>query len=469
MSNKPLGTPTAPERTGRARLLPLGPSGAVALIAAIATSALAIGVPAAWICPFAVSALLVAALLLARLRVANRRLHSVARALRASEYRHRRQYESVDAGVMTLEPDGRVASANGVLVAMLGFESEAALLGVDLGEQVFQARESLVTLLSRARREGETGAVELHLRRADGMPLIVAATLRAQWDDAGAIASFQLTLLDIGDLKFAERQRRSTERRFRRLFESNAAGIVFGNLRRGTLDEANARMRELAGLRAAELPVLLEAVPADGRPFLGTAIRAALESDGFAPPVETSYLRADGRRVATIVCATMIDSLQGDFVAIVVDCPTGHEPAVSQAVTERLHGSVLDALPEPIARFSREQRLTYCNAACRAWFGFPLTPTGISLRDLLGLAPRDSVADRVDEVLSGATVRDTIEVFQVGGRPHSLAIALSPHRRSDGTIAGIVAMMRDLTGAVSAADDGGLHTSADNTYRMSVP
>jgi PAS domain S-box-containing protein len=469
MASEPHGTPAAPEWSGLAKLSALRPARVSVLLAVVATGALALGIPAAWVCAFAVSALLVSAVLLDRSRAAIRHLQSVARSLRASEYRQRREYEAISAGVMTLRQDGSPATANAALVAMLGFSTEVELLAIDLREQVFTAHGQLESLLARARREGEVATIELHLRRRAGAPLIAAATVRAHWDEAGGIDHFHVTLTDIGDLKFAERQRRSLERRSRRLFDSNAAGIMFGNLRRGTMDEANARMRELAGLRPSELPALLDSVLAGGRPFLGPAVRAALETDGFAPPNDTVYVRADGRPVATTVWAAMIDALQGDFAAIVVERPADHANLRPEPVAERHYESVLDALPDLVARFNREQRLTYCNAACRAWFGFPVTPTGLSLRELLGCDVLQPLDEHVDSVLSGSTVRSVIEVFQVGGRRHSLGIALSPHRRGDGTVAGIVATMRDLTALAAGGGDGDLHTSADNTYRMSAP
>jgi PAS domain-containing protein len=466
MSSEPHGTPAAPERSGLVRYWPLGPASAVALLAVIATSALALGVAAAWLCAFAVAGLFVAAILLARSRAATRRLQAVVRALRASEYKIRRQYDSIGAGVITLGPDGRALDANAGLISLLGFSSDSELLAADFGERIFATRESLDALLSRVRREGEIGVIELHLRRCDGLPLIAAATVRAKWDEAGGIEHFQLTLIDIGDLKFAERHRRALERRFRRLFDTSAAGIMFGSLRRGTMDEANGRMREIAGLRPSDLPVLLDSVLADERPFLGAAVRAALESDGFAPPLETVYVRADGRRVATIVCAAMVDPLQGDFVAIVVERPAERAAVSADPVAGHLHASILEAIPALVARFNLEQRLTYCNAACRAWFGFPLTPTGLSLKDLLGLESLDPLGGEIELVLAGATSRATVEAFQVGGRPRPLAITLSPHRRGDGTVAGLVATMRHLAEPV-AADN--LHTSAENTYRMMLP
>jgi PAS domain-containing protein len=466
MSTEPHGRPAASQRSGRVWRLRSRSAAVLAVAAAASAVAVVLGVPAGRVLAFTIACLLLAGVLLHRQRAANLRLKSVKRALAASELSYRRFYEGLAVGVMTIDADGRIRTANPALLALLGFASEREFAVADFGEQIYSAPGTFAALLRRVRLAGELGAVDLQLRRRDGLPVMAAATIRAHWDEAGAVECYEAALLDIGDLKLAERQRRSLERRFRKLFDSNAVGILFGNLRRGTLDEANGRMRDIAGLRAPELPVLLDALIAEEQPLLSAAIRNALESDGHTPPLETVYARADGTRVAVLVCAAMIDPLQGDFVAVVLERPADAAAAPRSPDASGLFASMLDALPLLVARFNRSAQLTYCNAACRQWFGFPSTPTGLSLEDLLGVDGPAVLRSVIDRVLAGDVSRVQVEVFQVGGRLRELEITLSPHRRPDSTISGFLTTMRERTDTMVRDTDAGLLTAADCTYNI---
>ena len=224
--------------------------------------------------------------------------------------------------VLTLSADGRVRAANPAMLRLLGYPTESEFRRVDFAEQAYAGPGTLAALLHRVRTAGELPIVELHLRGSDGTPLMAAATWRAHWDDMGAVTGYDATLLDIGELKLAERQRRSIERRFRRLFDSNAVGILFGNLQRGTMDEANERLRQMVGLRASELPVLLDSLVAGNEPSLSDGIKAALEGDGHSPPIQCDYVRPDGSRLPVLICAAILDPLQSEFVSVVVERPS---------------------------------------------------------------------------------------------------------------------------------------------------
>ncbi|GEM_PF-6009748 len=467
MLSEPRGSPAAPGRGGRS-WWPKSRS-AVSLTAASAGAILAaaLGVSPILVLSGTIACLVLSAVLLHRERCANVRLRAAKRALAVSELLHRQFYERLAVGALTIGADGRLRTANPACLTLLGFASERELAVVDIGEHVYSAPGTYESLLRRVRQEGELPSIELSLRRRDGLPVTVAATLRAHWDDAGAIDHYEVAVLDIGDLKFVERQKRSLERRFRRLFEANAVGILFGNLRRGTMDEANDRMRELAGLAQAELPVLLDALFADpGTPF-SEAIRVALEANGHTPPLETVQLRADGSRVAALVCAATIDPLQGDFVAVVVERPAPAAETSPRADSEPLYGSVLDALPLPVARFNRALELTYCNAACRAWFGFPATPTGLSFCELLGSEDPAPLRQYAERALAGNVARADLQVFPWGGPSRAVEIVVSPHRRADAAVGGFLLTIRERGDPELRVADARLLGAADSTYNIS--
>ena len=468
MASEPHGSPAAPERSVRAGRVISRAAGALLAVVIVSLLAVNAGAPGAAVESFLLVSVVTAAAFIQAQRLRQLRLQAAKRALAASELAYRGIYERLAIGILTIGPEGRARAANPALLSLLGFASERELAVVDFGEQVYSAPGTFELLLRRVRVDGEIPAVDLQLRRRDGLPLTVAATIRAHWDAAGEVDRYEAALLDIGDLKFAERQRRALERRFRKLFESGAVGILFGNLRRGSLDEANAKLREMVGLRGIELPVLLDGLTADGERPLGESIRAALESDGHTPPLETVYERGDGTRVAALVCASVLDPLQGDFVAVVVEHPAAADAQVRVASSDALFSSVLDALPVPVARFNRSAQLTYCNGACREWLGFPAVPMGLSLDDVLGVDGPASMRGAVARVLEGATQQSTTELFVAGASLSEVEVILTPHRRDDGTVGGFLLTMR-MRGDTSMRDtSASIPAAADGTYNTSV-
>ncbi len=401
------------------------------------------GLDAAWLLWAAVAGLLLAAASLARQHAAALRQVEIRRALAVSETRSRQLLENVAAGLLTVAADGMCRGANAALVRLLGFATESDLLAADFRQHLYAGPGTFDALLQRARQDGELPIVEFNVRRRDGVQLMAAATVRAVWDERGDVEGFEVTLLDISDLKIAERQRRSMERRFRRLFDSNAVGIMFGNLRRGTLDEGNDRLGELLGLHASEFPILLDSLGAQNELPLSVAVRAALEDSGHAPPVERILTRADGARIGVLICAAMIDPLQGDFIGVVVEREATSIDRTRDTHRACLHESVVDALPLLVARFDAAAKLSYCNRAFVEWFGFSSAPLGWSLEELFGAECDQALAAPLKHVLAGATESAEMDLLQVGGRPQRLSATFAPHRRADGGISGFVMLLRD--------------------------
>lgn len=92
------------------------------------------------------------------------------------------------------------------------------MLAQDFRNHAYAGPGRFDALLDCARVSGELSAVEMTLRWRDGLQVMFAAKPRTQWGEPGAVTGFEATMLEIGELKLADRQRRSGERRFRHLF-----------------------------------------------------------------------------------------------------------------------------------------------------------------------------------------------------------------------------------------------------------
>jgi PAS domain S-box-containing protein len=374
-------------------------------------------------------------------------------------------YENIAAARASFGSDGAPLEANAALIRMLGYANEAEFLAADFHQHTFAGPGTFEALLLRTRLNGEVPIAEFNLRRRDGVQLMTVASVRALWDEQGDVVRFEATLLDISDLKVAERQRRSMERRFRRLFDSNAVGIMFGNLRRGTLDEANERLFELFGLRPSELPVLLDAVASPDNVPLSEAIATSLEWGSHEPPVERLLARRDGSRIGLLICAAVLDPLQGDFVGVVVERSVG-DSRTGSSQGSGLYESILDSAPMMVARFDLSGGLTYCNRTFLDWFEFSSTPMGWTLEDLLGEDCRRSLTALTERVRAGATESAELDLFRVGGRLHRVEATFARHLRPDGSLGGSLLLLRDRTDLTVAVAATAVSVTTETTYTV---
>jgi len=380
----------------------------------------------------------------------NRAFNDTRRLAGESERRYIRLYDGIAAGVLSADATGRLRAANPALVGLLGYGSEAELLAVDFGEQVYAGPGTYAAVLDRVRAHGEVQQLEARLRRADGLTVTMLASVRALWDDAGEVNAFEATLLDVSGLKLAESQRRSMERRFRRLFDSNAVGIMFCNAKSGMLEEGNQRMLDLAGLRPSELPVSLEALVPEDQLALNGTLREALLRHGSIGPVPVEYSRADGRRVPVLISAALIEPMSGEFICVVIDRTA--EVAAARAVSEMrgFYELLLDEVPTLIASHDLDQRFTYCNHAYRQWLGLGEPPIGRTLLELIGPERYGAAAAPAALALTGETVRFEAEVRR-DGRRHVMEVTYVPQRAADGSILGFLSFINDRTQEASGS------------------
>jgi PAS domain S-box-containing protein len=428
----------------RPALVPMVPALAVVAAAAVAV-AFSVG---AWGAAGLVAGALVAGGFAALyLRALKRELVEVRRARAASERRYRGLYDNIALGVFSADRSGRLTSANRSLVTLLGYGSEPELLAADFGQTAYIGPGTFEAVLLRARTQGALENLEMRLRRFDGLTVTVLATIQALWDEAGEVALFEGTVADHTRERLAESQRRSMERRFRRLFDSNAVGMLIGNLRRGTLEEANPALIERFGLRPSELPVPLEKViPQDQRP-LHRSLRAALEMHATAGPLPAEYVRADGERVPVFVSAAMVEPQHGEFVAVLVDRAAEADAGRRAAQIQSCFEATLDDSSTWIAQFDHERGLVRCNDALCDWLGVSAAPLGRALTDLFGPACPAAAAAAVARALGGDAAHFALDVER-GGRVYRLDLTLVPRCSVNGAAAGFLAFINDRAAAV---------------------
>jgi PAS domain S-box-containing protein len=262
-------------------------------------------------------------------------------ALRASELRYRRLFESARDGILILDPLTRkITDANPFMSELLGY-SHAELLNKELWEIGLLTDE-------RASRSAFRELQKTHFIRYEDLPLQNKAGQRREVEfvsnlyDEDERKVIQCNIRDITERKRAEESLRKSEERFHAIFSQAGAGIAQTDLHgRFTLvnkcycDITGRKSKELLGLKMQDITH-----PDDLATNLELLKRLKEEGSGFV--IEKRYRRPDGEIVWV-----------RNSVSFVNHAPANGQYflAVTQDITEhkRAEQALLDARDE-IAR-----------------------------------------------------------------------------------------------------------------------
>jgi len=167
-------------------------------------------------------------------------------ALRESEERYRNLFSNSPLGIYRTTPDGRVLMANPALLAMLKFESIAALASRNLEKEGFDTAYPRERFKRMLESQGEVRGLEAVWHREDGERVVVRENARVVRGPDGRILYYEGTVEDITERKQAEEEAARRAREHALLYE-NAMAFV----RMGPTDSVYQficdKLRELAG------------------------------------------------------------------------------------------------------------------------------------------------------------------------------------------------------------------------------
>ncbi len=146
-------------------------------------------------------------------------------ALAESERRYRQLFERNVAGGFRSTQDGRILECNPALARIFGAASPEEMKTHSAAE-IYVAPEDRRTYLEELKANGQLSNLEWLGRRLDGTPVWVLENAALVEDPHFEEPVLEGTLVDITDLKEAERALRESEKRFRTLAENSAAGIL---------------------------------------------------------------------------------------------------------------------------------------------------------------------------------------------------------------------------------------------------
>jgi PAS domain S-box-containing protein len=239
----------------------------------------------------------------------------VEQVLRESEAKYRAVVEQASDGITVTDAQWRFLEVNQRFCELLGYGREELLrMSVrDIGVPEDLQREPLH---EEELAKGATILTERHMRRKDGSVITVEISAREPGD--GTVLS---VVRDITERVRAEQALRESEERFRRVFESDMLGMVFG-LHGGSVVDANDYFLRLLGytrndLLAGRLRWNTIMSP-ESAPVLEEIVRQAHASVS-SRPAETEFIRKDGTRVPVLCGAAFIGERRDFGVGFALD------------------------------------------------------------------------------------------------------------------------------------------------------
>jgi PAS domain S-box-containing protein len=236
-------------------------------------------------------------------------------ALQASEIRYRRLFESAQDGIFILNAEtAQIDDANPFLVAMLGY-THAELLGKKLWEVgLFTDTTDSKAMFLELQNKGYVRYEDLPLRTRDGRQVAVEFVSNAY--ESNGIRVIQCNVRDITERHAAtakalraEAIMRTSEFRYRRLFESAQDGIFILNAETAQIDDANPFLVAMLGYTHDEfLGKKLWEVGMFSDTTDSKAMFLELQTKGYVRYEDLPLRTRDGRQIAV------------EFVSNAYDC-----------------------------------------------------------------------------------------------------------------------------------------------------
>jgi PAS domain S-box-containing protein len=149
--------------------------------------------------------------------------------LRGSEKRYRDIFDFAPIGILQAAR-GAVATANHAFARILGYDRAEEVLGLSMRDDVFVDPRERDELVARYEAVGLMPQVEARFRRRDGTTVWIEGTSHVVKDGAGEISYVESFIQDITARRAAAEALRSSEERYRRLFEGNPVPMLLWDL-----------------------------------------------------------------------------------------------------------------------------------------------------------------------------------------------------------------------------------------------
>ena len=247
----------------------------------------------------------------------------------------------------------------------------------------------------------------------------------------------------------AHRALRKSEKRLRRVFESNVTAMIHWDLERGLILDANAEFLRMTGYTAEDLANgslnFRDMTPPEWTDQNEAGIHR-LRTHGIASAYEKEYFRKDGSRVPVIIAGTRFEDSPSEGMSILLDIT--ERKRVEQALAERteLLNAVLEGTTDVIFAKDLNSRLLLANAAfAAAARSTPGQLVGKTDEDWFPPDLAAAVRQQDEAVIAHGSPMQFEETIPVAGEARSFLTLKAPLRDRSSRVVGILGIGRDIT------------------------
>jgi PAS domain S-box-containing protein len=328
-------------------------------------------------------------------------------ALRVSEERWRRLFETSAAGMALARLDGVFTAANPALQRMFGRAEEEivghSILELNPEEERAATAEALAKFRSGSLTERQ---VEKKYLKKDGSPVWLNITTTVVPATGTAAPFLQVVYMDITERVQAEAALRASEERWRAIFDSAAVGIAAGDLR-GGLFNVNPTFQRMLGYTEEELRNLcsFEFTHEDDRDETRRLFSRVVTGRQPSYRLEKRYRRKDGGTVWADVNASLVpatDNTPAFLAVMAVDITDRKRAEAALRASEERWRTVFETTAIGIATSDLNLRYATANQSFQRMTGY----TGDELRnlnpaDITHEDDRAATQQAVDDIVAG--------------------------------------------------------------------
>jgi PAS domain S-box-containing protein len=356
--------------------------------------------------------------------------------------------QSSDDAIVSKDLSGIITSWNRGAERLFGYR-ESEVLGKSVTILIPEERlDEEPKILERIRRGESIDHYETIRKRKDGTLLDISLTVSPIYDSDGRIIGASKVARDITTRLEAERKLRESEERFSKAFKASPLILTISSLATGKLLEVNDTFIAVTGYTREEavgkttLDLGLWARPSDRDAEL-----EIIRNDGEVASTEYAFRMRDGREIIGLLSAERIEIAGEPCALTVIQDITERKQA-----QERLRASetqlrlVTDAIPALVSYIDKTQRYRFVNRQYSEWFGKRGEELlGARLRDVVGQRAYKVIKPHVEEALAGNEVSFDSWIHYKGAGQRFVHISYVPDIQSDGTVAGLYALVSDLS------------------------
>ncbi|MGI8500732.1 MAG: hybrid sensor histidine kinase/response regulator [Hassallia sp.] len=350
-----------------------------------------------------------------------------------------------------------LAECNHVMAQMYGFSCAEELVGTRLGDFLVACDPHNIEYLRSFIRSGyRLVDAESHEVDKYGNSKYFVNNLVGIVENGVLIRAWG-TQRDITERKQAEIALLDSEKRFRRLVESNIFGVAIGDFS-GGISYANDYFLNMVGYTREELAkgeiCWDKMTPPEYHDLEVQALEEA-KTHGITTPFEKEYIRKDNSRVPILIGGALLEESNGVEQTIVFSLDLSERQAAlrdRKRTQEALRQQenqlrlITNAVPVFISYVDAEQRYRFNNKKYEELYGVPASEIyGKHIQEFMDESVYQSIRPYVEAALLGEQVTYETKVFDKDGASRYVEVCYVPQFNPEGAVEGFVALISDIS------------------------